>query len=110
MCRSSVERLKAMRGAVLLSSLFVLTALLPLVQTVQAAETEDVRVCCDASEVELYLLGNDANKKLTPFASELAEEAQSLSLDRFPPKKASGAGFSRTLGVASSPRPPGSFR
>lgn len=81
MCRSSVERLKAMRGAVLLSSLFVLTALLPLVQTVQAAETEDVRVCCDASEVELYLLGNDANKKLTPFASELAEEAQSLSLE-----------------------------
>ena len=38
-------------------------------------------VCCDASTVELYLLGNDANKKLTPFAAELGEEAQSVSVE-----------------------------
>jgi hypothetical protein len=76
-----MDELRAMHRAVLLSSLFLLTALLPLVSVVEAAEAEDVRVCCDASPVELFLLGNDANKKLTPFASELAEEPQSLSLE-----------------------------
>jgi hypothetical protein len=70
-----------MRQPLLLCTLLVLTALLPLVPSGQAAETNDVVVCCDASPVELYLLGSDANKKLTPFASELGEDAQSISLE-----------------------------
>jgi hypothetical protein len=76
-----VEPMRAMHRAVLLGLLFLFSALMPVVGTAQAAEAEDVRVCCDASPVELFLLGNDANKKLTPFASELGEEAQSLSLE-----------------------------
>ncbi|HJM54915.1 MAG TPA: hypothetical protein QGI72_01565 [Poseidonia sp.] len=48
--------------------------------SVEAAESEDIVVCCDASEVELYLLGSDSNKQLTPFLAELGEESQSVEM------------------------------
>ena len=70
-----------MRHPWLLSSLLLLMAMTPMVSTAGAAESTDVVVCCDASSVELYLLGSDANRKLTPFASELGEEAQSIALE-----------------------------
>ena len=38
-------------------------------------------VCCDAAPVELYLIGSDANKRLTPFLADLAEEPQSVSVE-----------------------------
>ena len=70
-----------MRQGLLLVSLMLAMTLAPFVQPVQASGDEDVLVCCDASPVELFLLGNDANKKLTPFASELGDEAQSVSVE-----------------------------
>ncbi len=70
-----------MRQGLLLVSLMLAMTLAPFVQPVQASSDEDVLVCCDASPVELFLLGNDANKKLTPFASELGDEAQSVSVE-----------------------------
>ena len=70
-----------MRQSLLLCSLLVLTTFLPLVAPVGADAGEDAVVCCDASPVELYLSGSDSNKKLTPFLSELSEEAQSVSLE-----------------------------
>ena len=76
-----VRCMRTMRQSLLLCSLLVLTTLLPLVAPVGADAGEDAVVCCDASPVELYLSGSDSNKKLTPFLSELSEEAQSVSLE-----------------------------
>ena len=70
-----------MRQSIFLASLLAMMMLSPILLHAQASEDGDVLVCCDASTVELYLLGNDANKKLTPFASELGEEAQSVSVE-----------------------------
>jgi len=76
-----VRCMRTMRQPLLLCSLLVLTSLLPLVAPVGAESSDDAVVCCDASPVELYLSGSDSNKKLTPFVSELSEEAQSISLE-----------------------------
>ena len=76
-----VRCMRTMRQSLLLCSLLVLTTLMPLVAPVGADAGEDAVVCCDASPVELYLSGSDSNKKLTPFLSELSEEAQSVSLE-----------------------------
>lgn len=72
-----------MRQALLLSFLLVAVTLSPVLEPVQAAAEapDDLVVCCDASPVELYLLGSDSNKKLTPFASELGDEPQRVSLE-----------------------------
>ncbi len=70
-----------MRQALLLSLLLVAVTLSPVLAPAQAAGSDDLLVCCDASPVELYLLGSDSNKKLTPFASELGEEPQRVSLE-----------------------------
>ena len=65
-----------MRTASFIIFILVGTMVLPLVSpTVQAAdEEEELIVCCDASTVELYLLGSDSNKQLTPFFAELSAE------------------------------------
>ena len=76
-----VRCMRTMRQPLLLCSLLLLTSLLPLVAPVGAESSEDAVVCCDASPVELYLSGSDSNKKLTPFVSELSEDAQSISLE-----------------------------
>ncbi len=76
-----VRCMRTMRQPLLLCSLVLLTSLLPLVAPVGAESSEDAVVCCDASPVELYLSGSDSNKKLTPFVSELSEDAQSISLE-----------------------------
>lgn len=70
-----------MRQALLLSTLLVIVTMTPFVSSAQAAEETDVLVCCDASPVELFLLGSDSDKKLTPFASELGEDPQSVALE-----------------------------
>ena len=51
-----------MRRALLLCAIFVVTLASPFVTPSQAASPEDVLVCCDATPVELYLIGSDANK------------------------------------------------
>ena len=70
-----------MRLAFFLSVLLTATVLLPMVSEVSADTSEEVMVCCDASPVELYLLGSDSQRKLTPFISELGEESQSITLE-----------------------------
>lgn len=70
-----------MRQPILLCSLLVLTSLLPLVGQVSGDSSNDEVVCCEASPVELYLLGSDSNKRLTPFVSELSESPQTISLE-----------------------------
>lgn len=70
-----------MRRALLLCAIFVVTLASPFVTPSQAASSEDVLVCCDATPVELYLIGSDANKRLTPFSADLAEEPQSVSVE-----------------------------
>ncbi len=70
-----------MRRALFLCAIFLATLATPFVATAQAASSEDVLVCCDATPVELYLIGSDSNKRLTPFAADLAEEPQSVSIE-----------------------------
>ena len=71
-----------MRTASFIIFILVGTLVLPFVSpTVQAAdESDDVIVCCDASEVKLYLLGSDSNKQLTPFFAELSTDSQAVSM------------------------------
>ena len=58
------------------------TLMLPLVShPAAAADSDEVLVCCDASEVDLYLIGSDSNKKLTPFAKELGDDSQSTVVE-----------------------------
>jgi len=70
-----------MRRALLLCAILLVTLVTPFVGTSQAASSEDALVCCDAAPVELYLIGSDSNKRLTPFAADLGEEAQSVSVE-----------------------------
>ena len=70
-----------MRRALFLCAIFLVTFASPFIATSQAAASEDVLVCCDAAPVELYLIGGDSNKRLTPFVAELAEEPQSVSVE-----------------------------
>ena len=70
-----------MRRALLLCAILLVTLVMPFVGTGQAASSEDALVCCDAAPVELYLIGSDSNKRLTPFAADLGEEAQSVGVE-----------------------------
>ena len=70
-----------MRQPLMMCALLVVVLLSPFATHAQAAEGDEVLVCCDASPVELYLLGSGSNQKLTPFISELGEEAQSVTLE-----------------------------
>ena len=72
---------RKMRLALFLSVLLTATILLPVISQVSADSSDEVMVCCDASPVELYLLGSDSQRKLTPFISELGEESQSITLE-----------------------------
>lgn len=77
----TVAWVRKMRLALFLSALLAATILLPMVPQVSADASDEVLVCCDASPVELYLLGSDSQRKLTPFISELGEESQSIALE-----------------------------
>ena len=70
-----------MRRAVLLCAILMVTLVTPFVGTSQAVSSEDALVCCDAAPVELYLIGSDSNKRLTPFAADLGEEPQSVGVE-----------------------------
>ena len=52
--------------------LFLLLGI-PLIHPVQAQSGDEELICCDASELDLYLIGSQSNKKLTPFAQELGD-------------------------------------
>ena len=70
-----------MRLALFLSVLLTATVLIPMTNPVSADTSDEVLVCCDASPVELYLLGSDSQRKLTPFISELGDESQSIAVE-----------------------------
>ena len=70
-----------MRRALMLCAIFLVTLGSPFIAASQAASSDDVLVCCDATPVELFLIGSDANKRLTPFSADLAEEPQTMSVE-----------------------------
>lgn len=49
----------------------------PIVSTAQA---EDAKVCCDATEVDLFLIG-DGDQKLSPFTDAFSETSSSVSFE-----------------------------
>ena len=70
-----------MRRAVFLVAIFLVTLMSPALSTVQGNTGSDTVVCCDASTVDLYLIGSDSNKRLTPFEADLGEDAQSFGVE-----------------------------
>ncbi len=70
-----------MRQAFLLTAVLLLTVLSPVLSHAQGEASGDTLVCCDAAPVELYLIGSESNKRLTPFVAELAEDAQSVGVE-----------------------------
>lgn len=70
-----------MRQAFLLTFVLVLTVFSPVLTHAEAASTDDTLVCCAATPVDLYLIGSDSNKRLTPFVADLAEEPQSVGVE-----------------------------
>ena len=67
------------KSALFIFALFLLV-LVPLPNNVTAQSGEDVLICCDASEVDLYLIGSQSNKKMTPFLQELGDDVQSIPI------------------------------
>ena len=67
------------KSALFIFALFLLV-LVPLPDNVAAQSGEDVLICCDASEVDLYLIGSQSNKKMTPFLQELGDDVQSIPI------------------------------
>lgn len=70
-----------MRQAFLLTFVLMLTVMSPFLSHVEAASSDDTLVCCDAAPVELFLIGSESNKRLTPFVADLAEDPQSVGVE-----------------------------
>ena len=66
--------------AFLILSCFMLSLFAPYSPVTSSALAEDTKVCCDATEVELYLLGG-SNLELSPFADLLSETSYSSSFE-----------------------------
>jgi hypothetical protein len=67
------------KGALFMVLLFVFL-LIPTQNSVRAQGENDILICCDASTVDLYLIGSQSSKKLTPFVQELGDEEQTTSI------------------------------
>lgn len=67
------------KGAFFMVLLFVFL-LIPTQNSVRAQGENDILICCDASTVDLYLIGSQSSKKLTPFVQELGDEEQTTSI------------------------------
>lgn len=71
-----------MRRTVFVSMLLIATVWFPLfIGTAQSVNDGESVVCCDAAEVDLYLIGSDSSATLTPFASELGDDVQSIVVE-----------------------------
>ena len=66
--------------AFLILSCFMLSLFAPYSPVTSSALAEDTKVCCDATEVDLYLLGG-SNLELSPFADLLSETSYSSSFE-----------------------------
>ena len=70
-----------MRGRVFfLLSCFLLSLFAPYSPLSTTARAEDTKVCCDATETDLYLLG-DSDQTLTPFTDLFSETSSSASFE-----------------------------
>ena len=70
-----------MRGRVfLLLSCFLLSLVAPYSPLTSTVHAEDTKVCCEASEVDLFLLG-DGDLTLSPFDDLLSETSSSASFE-----------------------------
>ena len=70
-----------MRGRVFfLLSCFLLSLFAPYSPLSATALAEDTKVCCDATEVDLYLLG-DSDQTLSPFTELFSETSSSASFE-----------------------------
>ena len=58
----------------------MLSLIAPYSPLSSTAIAEDTKVCCDASEVDLYLLG-DSDQTLSPFTEMLSETSASASFE-----------------------------
>ena len=73
--------MERMQGrAFLILSCFMLSLFAPYSPVTSSALAEDTKVCCDATEVDLYLLGG-SNLELSPFADLLSETSYSSSFE-----------------------------
>ena len=70
-----------MRGRVfILLSCFILSLFAPYSPLSNTARAEDTKVCCDATEIDLYLLG-DSDQTLSPFTDLFSETSSSASFE-----------------------------
>ena len=70
-----------MRGrAFLLLSCFLLSILVPYSPLTTTALAEDTKVCCNATEVDLFLIG-DGDLRLSPFTDVFSETSSSTSFE-----------------------------
>ena len=71
-----------MRWTVFVGVLLATTMWSPLlIGSSQAMDEGETIACCEASEVDLYLVGSESSATLTPFSSELGENVQSIVVE-----------------------------
>ena len=66
----------------------MLSLLAPYSPLLATAQAEDVRVCCDAIETDLYLIG-DSDLQLSPFTELFSDSSSSVSFEAAVPSSAS---------------------
>ena len=69
------------RQALLILSCFLFAIILPSNPLIEQSSAENVTVCCESVEADLYLLSPDGNSILSPFEDLLAETPTSASFE-----------------------------
>lgn len=69
------------RQAVLILGCFLFAIILPSNPLIEQSSAENVTVCCDSVEADLYLLGSDSASILSPFEDLLVETPTSASFE-----------------------------
>ena len=69
------------RQALLILSCFLFAIILPSNPLIEQTSAEDVTVCCDSVEADLYLLSSGSDSILSPFEDLLAETPSSASFE-----------------------------
>ena len=69
------------RQALLILSCFLFALIIPSNPLIEQSAAEDVTVCCDSVEADLYLLGSESGSILSPFEDLLAETPSSASFE-----------------------------
>lgn len=69
------------RQALLILSCFLFAIILPSNPLIEQSSAEDVTVCCDSTEADLYLLSSEGSSILSPFEDLLSETPTSASFE-----------------------------